>query len=75
MPAFTAHSAVVTDEDPARVYDTLRGPDCDPLSAALHPRFLAALPERTGLRAETVDAVLMIGRGAAARGRGPATGR
>ncbi|MFH8338271.1 GNAT family N-acetyltransferase [Streptomyces sp. AM6-12] len=56
--AFTAHSVVVTDEDPAWVYEALRGPDCDPLAAALHPRFLTALLERTGRRAETVDAVL-----------------
>ncbi|MFY4717487.1 GNAT family N-acetyltransferase [Streptomyces sp. LaBMicrA B280] len=59
--AFTGHSVVVTDEDPAWVYDTLRGLDCDPLAAALHPRFLAALLERTGRRAETVDAVLVAG--------------
>ncbi|MFC7862871.1 GNAT family N-acetyltransferase [Streptomyces murinus] len=59
--AFTAHSVVVTDEDPAWVYEALRALDCDPLSAALHPRFLAALLERTGRRAETVDAVLVAG--------------
>ncbi|MEW2619826.1 GNAT family N-acetyltransferase [Streptomyces sp. NPDC048106] len=56
---FTAHSVVVTDEDPAWVYEALRGLDCDPLAAALHPRFLAALLERTGRRSETVDALLV----------------
>jgi GNAT superfamily N-acetyltransferase len=57
--AFTAHAVVVTDEDPAWVYDTLRGVDCDPLAAPMHPRFLAALLERTGRTCETVDAVLV----------------
>ncbi|KUO04925.1 GNAT family N-acetyltransferase [Streptomyces caeruleatus] len=57
--SFTAHSVVVTDEEPAWVYDTLRGLDCDALSAAMNPRFLAALMERTGRAAETVDAVLV----------------
>ncbi|MFF8995993.1 GNAT family N-acetyltransferase [Streptomyces sp. NPDC014983] len=56
---FTAHSVVVTDEDPAWVYEALRAPDGDPLAAALHPRFLAALLERTGRRSETVDALLV----------------
>lgn len=57
--AFTAHAVVFTDEDPAWVYDTLRGVDCDPLAAPMHPRFLAALLERTGRTCETVDAVLV----------------
>ncbi|MEU2352730.1 GNAT family N-acetyltransferase [Streptomyces misionensis] len=57
--AFTAHSVVVTDEDPAWVEAALRGLDCDPLAGALHPAFLAALLERTGRRAETVDALLV----------------
>ncbi len=56
---FTAHSVVVTDEDPMWVYETLRGLDCDDLSATLNPLFLAALMERTGRAAETVDAVLV----------------
>ncbi|MFJ7074638.1 GNAT family N-acetyltransferase [Streptomyces sp. NPDC098781] len=56
--AFTAHSVVFTDEDPAWVYDTLRGVDCDALAAPMNPRFLAALMERTGRRTETVDSVL-----------------
>ncbi|MFJ8632820.1 GNAT family N-acetyltransferase [Streptomyces sp. NPDC093568] len=57
--AFTAHSVVVTDEDQAWVYDTLRETDCDALAAPMNPRFLAALMERTGRTAETVDAVLV----------------
>lgn len=57
--AFTAHSVVLTDEDPAWVYDTLREVDCDALAAPMNPRFLAALMERTGRGAETVDAVLV----------------
>lgn len=57
--AFTAHSVVFTDEDPAWVYDTLRALDCDPLAATMNPRFLAALLERTGRVTECVDAVLV----------------
>ncbi|KUN75022.1 GNAT family N-acetyltransferase [Streptomyces griseoruber] len=57
--AFTAHSVVFTDEDPQWVYDTLRAVDCDALSASMNPRFLAALMERTGRTAETVDAMLV----------------
>ncbi|MBT2420979.1 GNAT family N-acetyltransferase [Streptomyces sp. ISL-22] len=57
--AFTAHSVVFTDEDPAWVYDTLRAMECDALAAPMNPRFLAALTERTGRMCETVDAVLV----------------
>jgi GNAT superfamily N-acetyltransferase len=57
--AFTAHSVVFTDEDPAWVDATLRGLDCDALAATLNPRFLTALMERTGRRTETIDAVLV----------------
>ena len=57
--AFTAHSVVFTDEDPRWVRETLDAVDCDPLSAALNPVFLAALLARTGRRAETVDALLV----------------
>jgi hypothetical protein len=56
--AFTAHSVVFTDEDPQWVHDTLRAMECDELAAPMHPRFLAALLERTGRTAETIDAVL-----------------
>jgi GNAT superfamily N-acetyltransferase len=57
--AFTAHSVVFTDEDPAWVDATLRGLDCDALAATLNPRFLTALMERTGRWTETIDAVLV----------------
>ncbi|MFI6015625.1 GNAT family N-acetyltransferase [Streptomyces sp. NPDC051243] len=57
--SFTAHSVVVTDEDPDWIHDTLREVDCDGLAATLNPRFLAALMERTGRWSETVDAVLV----------------
>ncbi|MET9828417.1 GNAT family N-acetyltransferase [Streptomyces sp. NPDC006385] len=57
--AFTAHAVVFTDEDPGWVYETLRGVDCDALAAPMHPRFLAALMERTERTAETIDAVLV----------------
>ncbi|WP_416985720.1 GNAT family N-acetyltransferase [Streptomyces sp. T028] len=57
--AFTAHSVVFTDEDPAWVYDALRAVDCDALSASMNPRFLAALMDRTGRTAETIDAMLV----------------
>ncbi|WLW52082.1 GNAT family N-acetyltransferase [Streptomyces sp. YU58] len=57
--AFTAHSVVFTDEDPAWVHETLRALDCDALAATMNPRFLAALLERTGRTAETIDAMLV----------------
>ncbi|MDG6106782.1 GNAT family N-acetyltransferase [Dactylosporangium aurantiacum] len=53
--AFTAHSVVFTDEDPAWVHATLAGLGCDPLAAAMHPRFLTALLDRTGRTTDTVD--------------------
>ncbi|MFC9155453.1 GNAT family N-acetyltransferase [Streptomyces bauhiniae] len=55
--AFTAHTVVLTDEDPAWVRATLAAVDCDPLAAPMHPRFLTALLDRTGRTAETVDAL------------------
>ncbi|MFD4789677.1 GNAT family N-acetyltransferase [Streptomyces sp. NPDC058459] len=55
--AFTAHTVVLTDEDPAWVRATLAAVDCDPLAAPLHPRFLTALMNRTGRTAETIDAL------------------
>ena len=57
--AFTAHSVVFTDEDPDWVYGALRDVGCDALAAAMNPRFLAALMERTGRASETIDAVLV----------------
>ncbi|MFI9174626.1 GNAT family N-acetyltransferase [Streptomyces lincolnensis] len=59
--AFTAHSVVFTDEDPAWVYETLGGLECDALAATMNPRFLSALLERTGRTAETIDAMLVAG--------------
>jgi GNAT superfamily N-acetyltransferase len=57
--AFTAHAVVFTDEDPQWVYDTLAAVPCDALAAPMNPRFLAALLDRTGRTAETVDAMLV----------------
>lgn len=53
--AFTGHSVVFTDEDPAWVRGTLDSLDCDPLAAAMHPRFLSAFLERTGRSTGTID--------------------
>ncbi|MGW3101622.1 GNAT family N-acetyltransferase [Streptomyces sp. NPDC001100] len=57
--AFTAHAVVFTDEDPRWVHDTLAAVPCDALAAPMNPRFLAALLDRTGRTAETVDAMLV----------------
>jgi GNAT superfamily N-acetyltransferase len=57
--AFTAHSVVFTDEDPGWVRGALGAVGCDPLAAALHPRFLAAFMARTGRAHDTVDALLV----------------
>ncbi|MFG3010742.1 GNAT family N-acetyltransferase [Streptomyces cinerochromogenes] len=59
--SFTAHTVIFTDEDPAWIRATLAGLDCDPLAATMNPWFLTALLERTGRRAETIDAVLVGG--------------
>lgn len=53
--AFTAHAVVFTDEDPEWVRATLASLDCDALAAAMNPRFLAALLERTGRGTDTID--------------------
>ncbi|GAA3176209.1 GNAT family N-acetyltransferase [Streptomyces virens] len=55
VPAFTAHTVVFTDEDPARVRRTPASADCDPPAASMNVRFLAAFTERTGRRTDTVD--------------------
>jgi len=57
--AFTAHAVVFIDEDPQWVHDTLAAVPCDALAAPMNPRFLMALLERTGRRAETIDAMLV----------------
>lgn len=64
--AFTAHSVVFTDEDPAWVRRTLAALDCDALAATMHARFLAAFMERTGRRTDTIDVMTV------APGLGPA---
>ena len=53
--AFTAHSVVFADVDPGWVRTTLAGLGCDPLAAAMNPRFLSLLMERTGRMHDTVD--------------------
>ncbi|MET8829613.1 GNAT family N-acetyltransferase [Streptomyces sp. NPDC004610] len=59
--AFTAHSVVFTDEDPAWVYAMLAATPADPLAAAMHPSFLGALLTRTGRRTDTVDVLAVAG--------------
>ncbi|WP_328470390.1 GNAT family N-acetyltransferase [Actinoplanes sp. NBC_00393] len=53
--AFTAHTVVFTDEDPAWVHATLATADCDALAASMHPRFLSALLDRTGRVMDAID--------------------
>lgn len=53
------HSVVFTDEDPRWVHERLAATECDPMSASLNPRFLAALMERTGRTTETIDMMLV----------------
>lgn len=57
--AFTAHAVVFIDEDPRWVHDALAAVPCDALAAPMNPYFLMALLERTGRRAETIDAMLV----------------
>lgn len=57
--AFTAHAVVFIDEDPRWVHDTLAAVPCDALAAPMNPWFLMALLDRTGRRAETIDAMLV----------------
>lgn len=53
--AFTAHSVVFTDEDPAWVRATLAATPGDPLAATMNPYFLGALLARTGRHMNTID--------------------
>jgi GNAT superfamily N-acetyltransferase len=53
--AFTAHSVIFVDEDPQWVRAALAATGCDPLAAAMNPRFLTALLDRTGRRTDTID--------------------
>ncbi|WP_406180499.1 GNAT family N-acetyltransferase [Streptomyces sp. NBC_01006] len=59
--AFTAHSVVFTDEDPQWVRSTLAALECDALAATMHPRFLAALLDRTRRTTDTVDLLTVAG--------------
>ncbi|GLX01646.1 N-acetyltransferase [Microtetraspora sp. NBRC 16547] len=56
--AFTAHSVVFADVDPAWARGLL--PE-DDLSAPLNPPFLSALEERTGRRVNNVDILVVAG--------------
>ncbi|KIF76812.1 GCN5 family acetyltransferase [Streptomyces sp. 150FB] len=53
--AFTAHTVVFTDEDPAWVRATLGAVTSDVLAAPMNPAFLTALMARTGRRMNTID--------------------
>ncbi|MYT23380.1 GNAT family N-acetyltransferase, partial [Streptomyces sp. SID7760] len=59
--AFTAHSVVFTDEDPRWVRSALAALECDPLAATMHPRFLAALMDRTHRTTDTIDLLTVAG--------------
>ncbi|MFF4294497.1 GNAT family N-acetyltransferase [Streptomyces vinaceus] len=59
--AFTAHSVVFTDEDPQWVRSALAALACDALAATMHPRFLAALLDRTGRTTDTIDLLTVAG--------------
>jgi hypothetical protein len=59
--AFTAHSVVFVDEDPAWVRRTLTDVDTDELAAAMNPAFLQALLTRTGRRMDTIDLLTVAG--------------
>ncbi|MFJ3175198.1 GNAT family N-acetyltransferase [Streptomyces roseus] len=59
--AFTAHSVVFTDEDPRWVRSALAALECDALAATMHPRFLAALMDRTHRTTDTIDLLTVAG--------------
>jgi GNAT superfamily N-acetyltransferase len=59
--AFTAHSVVFTDEDPAWVRATLAATPGDPLAATMNPYFLGALLARTGRHMNTIDLLTVAG--------------
>lgn len=59
--AFTAHSVVFTDEDPAWVRATLSATPGDPLAATMNPYFLGALLARTGRHMNTIDLLTVAG--------------
>ncbi|MEU7006941.1 GNAT family N-acetyltransferase [Streptomyces sp. NPDC046332] len=53
--AFTAHSVVFTDADPAWVRAELAATSSDPLAASMNPGFLLALMRHTDRRMNTID--------------------
>jgi GNAT superfamily N-acetyltransferase len=53
--AFTAHSVVFIDDDPAWVRATLSSIEADAFAASMNPRFLSALLDRTGRVTDTID--------------------
>ncbi|MFG2329118.1 GNAT family N-acetyltransferase [Streptomyces sp. NPDC048604] len=60
--AFTAHSVIFTDEDPAWVHAALAATDADPLAASMNPVFLTGLLAKTGRRMNTVDLLTVADR-------------
>ncbi|GHG04168.1 MULTISPECIES: GNAT family N-acetyltransferase [Streptomyces] len=60
--AFTAHSVVFTDADPAWVRAELAATSSDPLAASMNPAFLVALMARTGLHMNTIDLLTVADR-------------
>src|SRR5262245_57366908 len=60
--SFTAHSVVFTDEDPHWVRTVLASMRCDELAAAMNPRFLTALLDRTGRTNDTIDLLAVADR-------------
>ncbi|MFB6841658.1 GNAT family N-acetyltransferase [Streptomyces sp. NPDC056361] len=60
--AFTAHSVVFTDADPAWVRAELAAASSDPLAASMNPGFLVALMARTGLHMNTIDLLTVADR-------------
>ncbi|MEU7019884.1 GNAT family N-acetyltransferase [Streptomyces sp. NPDC048717] len=59
--AFTAHTVVFLDEDPAWIRAELAATAGDPLSASMNPRFLTALMDRTGRTMNTIDLLTVAG--------------
>ncbi|GLF94771.1 GNAT family N-acetyltransferase [Streptomyces yaizuensis] len=53
--AFTGHSVVFSDEDPAWIRELLAATPSDPPAAAMNPVFLAGMLARTGRWMSTVD--------------------
>ncbi|MCT4354291.1 GNAT family N-acetyltransferase [Streptomyces sp. Je 1-79] len=59
--AFTAHSVVFTDADPAWVRAELAAASSDPLAASMNPGFLLALMRHTRRRMNTIDLLTVAG--------------